>query len=214
MAEAPLSPAQSDAWDVVKDDWSSLDQSQAVMLVTKARRLGLMDQVMLAVCEEERLCAQLQHTPGSMNDSPKRLREATVITNLASDGRAGYGSLTYAPPPCSSYNVPPPLPKLSGSEGATLASDIALPEGVTSMADWACTVVSFGKYKGKKSYVEILTDESEDVVGYKKYLYDHFSHGSPQLRDLTAYLKACGYGVKKIQQPVIPGTTIIREFKR
>ena len=58
MAECPASPTPSDAWDLIKDDWSASEMPPTVMLVTQACRLGVMDVVMKAVLEEERLCAK------------------------------------------------------------------------------------------------------------------------------------------------------------
>ena len=122
--------------------------------------------------------------------------------------------MTYSGPPCDTWSHRVPLPKASGYGEVLAPPGFTLPEGVSSMEMWGRSMVSFGKYKGKKCCLEILMDNSEDMVSYKKYLYDHTSHGSHQLRDLTSYLKASGYQHMKSQQPMIPGTDIVREFKR
>eukprot|EP00435_Cladocopium_sp_Y103_P059146 s252_g21.t1 len=194
MADCPSSPARSDAWDLIKDDWSPTEMSQTVMLVTKARRLGLMDDVMKAVYQEENARAMVTKTndaTGSMNDSSKRLREAMPAVGYA-EGMSP-SPKTYFSPPCSTWNPPMSVSAAPYGMNVAVPPGVTLPEGVNSMDEWGCSMVSFGKFKGRKSYREILQDDSEDMVSYKKYLYDHYGHGSSQLRDLTAFLMASGY---------------------
>ena len=211
MSECPASPSQSDAWDLIKDEWSSTEMSQTVMLVTKARRLGVMDNVMKTVYQEELLCAQNAMMAGSMDDSAKRLRDASSGDGYASSVTT---SKVYTAPPCDTWSHRVPMPTAVGSAEVMPLNGVILPEGVISMDEWGRSMVSFGKFKGKKCYYEILMDNGEEMMGYKKYLYDHHGHGSSQLRDLTAFLMASGYQHGKSQRPMIPGTSIVREFKR
>eukprot|EP00435_Cladocopium_sp_Y103_P008484 s4551_g2.t1 len=136
----------------------------------------------------------------SMNDSSKRLRD---------DPPVGYPSAMSQPVPSyvatsEGSMLPSPMPM-------TATQQIDLPEKVASVADWGKTVVTFGKLKKLKTYVQILQDENEDMISYKKHLFSHFSQGSPQLRDLVSYSKKCGCDPMGSQAPVIPGTTIVTD---
>ena len=193
--------AETESWDVVSDDLSATEASQALMLIGKARRCGKFAELMQAVTEEEMKLALTLENQG-MSDSSKRLRDdpSTPQVNVHVKLQ-GYGS--------SSDEHVHGVPMPPSSE------DVLLPPAINSVAHWGMTVVTFGKYHKVKTYADILKDNSDDMVGYKKYLFDHFNHGSAQLRDLVSYLKACNYdpyGPK--QGPVIPGAKIVRTFRK
>ena len=89
---------------------------------------------------------------GAMTDAPKRLRGHSP-------------ELPDNAPPASSYMatqaMPPPFP--SDIPHQELAG---LPPGVSSLEMWGSTLISFGKYKDKMTYVELLTaSDSETAFG-------------------------------------------------
>ena len=106
-----------------------------------------------------------------------------------------------------------------GAAAAQEAADdsqgpVDLPQGIDSLEMWGKTMISFGQYKGKYSYIEVATDKS--LWDYRKWVRSHInqrtSKGAPL--DFSRYLKAydARRGATK-QVPLIPGTSIARTFK-
>ena len=106
-----------------------------------------------------------------------------------------------------------------GAAAAQEAADdsqgpVDLPQGIDSLEMWGKTMISFGQYKGKYSYIEVATDKS--LWDYRKWVRSHInqrtSKGAPL--DFSRYLKAydARHGATK-QVPLIPGTSIARTFK-
>ena len=68
-----------------------------------------------------------------------------------------------------------------------------LPPGITSVQDWGTYKVSFGKFQGKKTYAEVLHESTVEMASHRGYVMSHRKSGSPQLKDLAAYLVAADY---------------------
>ena len=101
-----------------------------------------------------------------------------------------------------------------GAGGDVHLGPVDLPQGIDSLEMWGKTMMSFGQYKGKYSYIEVATDKS--LWDYRKWVRSHInqrtSKGAPL--DFASYLRAydARHGPTK-QLPVIPGTSIARTFK-
>ncbi|CAK9014694.1 Putative transposon protein, partial [Durusdinium trenchii] len=145
----------------------------------KARwKCGAWDAIMHRVRDAEDLALDEAWSPslsGSMSDGSKRLREDRAPSTPVTYG-SGY---TTADPPMPSEKnlIASPSP---GGE---------LPHGVSTITQWGKTVVSFGKYKGSKSYAEMFESTSEDLASYRSYCQSHYQSGSPALRDLVDYFR-------------------------
>ena len=91
-----------------------------------------------------------------------------------------------------------------------------MPAGVRPLEDWGRNVISFGKYKGKRSYASLSTSVGKDDADYKKWLHAHYTDGSPQLRDLVEFLIAkkdrALVASGETQGVMIPGTDIPRRY--
>eukprot|EP00435_Cladocopium_sp_Y103_P016717 s4408_g4.t1 len=105
-----------------------------------------------------------------------------------------------------------PMPKHGMMPSAFIddAEKPELPPGITTVEHWGSCLVSFGKYENKKKYREIAFGSSQEISGYRAYLFAHFENGSARLRDLVLYMRAAGVdpdcGCK------IPGTSFTRRF--
>lgn len=130
-------------------------------------------------------------SPGTMADSSKRQR----------------GGPTGSP---TDFSVAVPSYVNIGEPGINPPSgdSLSLPEGITSLTDWGEYKVAFGKFKHIKTYHEILTGTSEEMVSYRKFVFSHRQSGPPALRDLADYLDAAKTTV--VQGPVIPGSNLVR----
>ena len=204
--------------------WSVGDFDQCVSLIVKAKqRPGAFEDVMRRVDRiqsghhsdalasgladgDYALCDEVSRmvpysSPGGMSDAAKRQRELdeySMVSGVSSDAAVYTSHVPKSPP----YMVP----------GTHLEkSSPTLPSGVVSLLDWGEYKVPFGKYKMLKRYHEVLNEPTIEMISYRAYLFSHEASGSAQLRDLVAYLRACGLtGAKERQAPVIPGTHIER----
>ena len=204
--------------------WSVDEFDQCVSLILKAKqRPGAFESVMKRVDRiqtgqhgdalasgladgdyaecDEMLRTVAFSSPGGMSDAAKRQRdldEYSMVSGMSSEA-AGYTM----PAPKS-----PPYTKTGYHHGI---ESNTLPPGVVSLIDWGEYKVSFGKFKMLKRYHEVLTERTEEMDSYRTYLFSHEASGSAHLRDLVAYLRACGCtGAKSRHSPVIPGTQIER----
>ena len=84
---------------------------------------------------------------------------------------------------------------------------------MSSITQWGKTALSFGKYKGSKSYAEMFEGTSEDLASYRNYCQSHYQSGSPALKDLVDYFRARGMH-HEASQSVIPGSTIRRVYQK
>ena len=196
--------------------WTTIDFDQCVDLVLVARQRGAFDDVMTKVRRIEegrqaelaatgltdgdyRLCDEMRFG-GAMCDASKRRLEEVGANSVEADLSG------YVVPVAS---TPPYVVNVAGCSSVT-PSGIVLPPGVTSIEDWGSYKVAFGKYEKKKTYAQIFTEEGKEMISYRKYLWSHRNSGSPQLRDLAAYLKAMNYDGETDQMPKIPGTDVAR----
>ena len=204
--------------------WSVGDFDQCVSLIVKAKqRPGAFEDVMRRVDRiqsghqsdalasgladgDYALCDEVSRmvpysSPGGMSDAAKRQRELdeySMASGVSSDAAVYTSHVPKSPP----YMVPG-----THHEG----SSPTLPPGVVSLLDWGEYKVPFGKFKMLKRYHEVLNEPTFEMISYRAYLFSHEASGSAQLRDLVAYLRACGLtGAKERQAPVIPGTHIER----
>ena len=85
-----------------------------------------------------------------------------------------------------------------------------LPPGVHSVEHWAAVWSPSESMRTRRhtAYHNIAFGRSEDLKGYRAYMFSHFESGSARFRDLVLYMKAAGVnsddGIK------IPGTSINR----
>jgi len=164
----------------------------------KARDCGMLATLMKRVMEPD--CGwdviPMKDAGGAMNDASKRQREEETLTSYSKMG----------------YGLPIPLP----SAAAAMTEVPKLPAGVSSMEDWGRNLITFGKFKGKRSYASLRTSVGKEDVEYKKWLQAHYTNGSPQLRDLVEYLIAMKdrtmVAAGDSQGVMIPGTDVPRRY--
>ena len=179
------------------------EAEECCRLTMKARKCGAWDAIMHRVHDAEDLALGEAWSPslsGSMSDGSKRLREDRAPSTPVVYG-SGYYYTTADPPMPSEKTLIPS----SGPGGD-------LPHGVLTITQWGKTAVSFGKYKGSKSYAEMFEGTSEDLASYRSYCQSHYQSGSPALRDLVDYFRARGMH-HEASQSVIPGSTIRSVYK-
>ncbi len=147
----------------------------------------------------------------AMSEATKRLRDPEPLVS-------GYESTAVPTPmPSSAMSALITQPAMSKTTPGVLDFSMAdfskLPPDLKSMDQWSKCLVSFGKYKNKKSYAQIYLDPDDDE--YKVWLFRHFSTGSAGLIDLVNFLKAMNVPAQleaKSQSPVIPGSNVPRQF--
>lgn len=178
--------------------WTDEDQQLCLSLMYKARDCGMLATLMKRVMEPD--CGwdviPMKDAGGAMNDASKRQREEETLTSYSKMG----------------YGLPMPLPS-----AATAMTEVPkLPAGVSSMDDWGRNLITFGKFKGKRSYASLRTSVGKEDVEYKKWLQAHYTNGSPQLRDLVEYLIAMKdrtmVAAGDSQGVMIPGTDVPRRY--
>ena len=178
--------------------WTDEDQQLCLSLMYKARDCGMLATLMKRVMEPD--CGwdviPMKDAGGAMNDASKRQREEETLTSYSKMG----------------YGLPIPLP----SAAAAMTEVPKLPAGVSSMEDWGRNLITFGKFKGKRSYASLCTSVGKEDVEYKKWLQAHYTNGSPQLRDLVEYLIAMKdrtmVAAGDSQGVMIPGTDVPRRY--
>ena len=182
--------------------WTSDDFNVCVNLVSKARQHGVYDAVIERVKQLEEQSFPMAST--SMTDAPKRRCEYDPPREKV----ATYSSMPEDDVPTTSV----PMPKCGMMPSIYTESEeiSSLPPGISSVEHWGRSLVSFGKYENKKTYHEIAFNNSEDIKGYRAYLFGHFESESARLRDLVLYMKAAGFDPDR--RCKIPGTSINRKF--
>ena len=178
--------------------WTDEDQQLCLSLMYKARDCGVLAMLMKRVMEPD--CGwdviPMKDAGGAMNDASKRQREEDVSTSYSQKG----------------YGAPMPLP----STAMAMTEVPKLPAGVSSLDDWGRNLITFGKFKGKRSYASLCTSVGVEDVDYKKWLHAHYTNGSPQLRDLVEYLTAMKdrsvVASGDSQGVMIPGTDVPRRY--
>ena len=184
----------------IDEPWSMEDFEKCVSLILKAKHHGKFDAVKLRVHHLESANMSAGQS-SAMNDAAKRLREELPETVEASGYTGDMTSLMMGVPMASNH-AGWTLPDFSEDPPD-------LPAGIQSVEQWGRCLVTFGKYNRAKTYSQIAQEKVDGVPSYRNFLFSHYASGSAQLRDLVHYLKAVGLQAKG---PVIPGTTIPREF--
>jgi hypothetical protein len=128
--------------------------------------------------------------------------------------------------PDSEEARPKAVPTLSLSSGsyaattpttpwASSATEVVLPEGVSSLTEWGRTVCELPKYKAKHwSYSELAQNPDKEVQDYLAWICDH-KHKAGRVADLANYLKASSWNVDRrgTYTVRIPGTSDRRRLK-
>ena len=194
------------------------DHSRCVDLILRARRRGSFDSVMQRVhriedglqtefaaagltdgdyyvCDEISDLKPMQ----AMTDASKRQREEGTLDPEDDTNVEGY-VVPSAPVPFAHHD---PVDYHDGK--------LSLPEGVPSLREWGTYKVAFGKYKGVKTYFQIFSEQTDEMMTYRnQYLLPRRKGGSPMLKDLADYVHLMMTQTSYHQLPKIPGTNIIR----
>ena len=125
----------------------------------------------------------------SMTDACKRRLTADV-------GDAGYGAMAKQMPR-------PPCQAALEIREAQIAASERLASDVVDIQDWGTTIMLVGKYGDLgKSYFELASDRSSDVVKYCKWLEGALSEKmKPQFHDFVKYLQTARELIPDIFNP-------------
>ena len=147
------------------------------------------------------LCDEMLSGSAAMTDAPKRLRSHSDEEEVL-----GYVKVEHSKPGAFAGYTP----GMNAVAGAS--SQTPLPAGISSIDEWGRNRVQFGKFKGKKTYLEVATEETPEMIGYRAYLKSHQHSGPPTVQDLASFVVALEemHGAK--QMPKIPGTNIKRSM--
>ena len=85
--------------------------------------------------------------------------------------------------------------------------DTSLPEGISSAAQWARTVICFGKLHKGETYDSVFTAPANK--SYINWVLDNGSHASPALYDFYRYVLFRN-SVGDPERSLIPGTNTVR----
>lgn len=104
----------------------------------------------------------------------------------------------------------------------TLAPDLidsselpAFPRGVSTLDMWGDTVIAFGQYaKANKTYHELWNSSDPQCQSYIRWCQSRSKSAKGQLLDLCNYLIHVEAIHPSMQGPVIPGTSLVRQFKK
>ena len=200
---------------IVAKSWTTDDYDQCVDLVIRARHRGALPDVMRRVHRIENgqqasflasgladgdyaMCDEISGL-GAMTDAAKRNRsddEEDDKTYCKVNREHGPSAHSYAP---------------GSMPGGSPLKSTQLPLGINSLEEWGTFKVPFGKFKGKKTYYDIFSDNSDEMETYRNtYLLPRRESGSALLKDLVQYLDAMKYEQGNQQMPLIPGTNVRR----
>ena len=161
-------------------------------------------------------------THGAMHDGSKR---RLIAGESSGDHGFELVSAACVPMPSSSpglhgqnaapmsVNVQHPIPPMQ-DKGKPAA--VALPPGISSIAEWGATICTLPKVKGRKIRYQEMLDESRSSKAMSEYLQWIKTSGvkSAKVDDLKAFMSAAGFNPESVSGGHItyPGTTIQREF--
>ena len=132
--------------------------------------------------------------------SPTRKELNAEIDRLRKELNSRPKAAAPKPPPPTR----PPIP---------FATGVTFPEGISSMAMWGRSVVTWGKAVRGRTFVEIADSEAPDDVSYVQWV-GKGRKGHPGLTDFSEYLKA--FKREQVQtgdaQLVFPGSSHVREM--
>ena len=197
-------------------DWTDEDHQECLRLMHKAHGRGIL-KALVELVEQENDWSVIsgRTTEGNMSDAAKRQRSEDEIKELKNVSPQKFV-------PCSSQPAYAPMPAVAAPTtlvhpGNEPVPAVQLPPGVTSIEKWGRTMVSFGKFMNKRTYMSLHLSQDQDDHRYKVWLSAHFVNGSPHLRDLVNYLRAMGdksvTGTSDDKQVVmIPGTDVPRKL--
>ena len=206
--------------------WNAKDQKQLEELLRKAHSQGLslsqlgLPQIGATSSEFDSEFSFVEPTGGTMADSCKRRDEGTDENPFTKKSALSLDALDSVEGGGYTFKS---LEKEFGSSPLTHREVVntmdstelpSLPAGVPDVATWGKTLIKFGQFgKQNMTYYELASSSESRCQGYTKWCKDHGKGAKGHLRDLVDYLSHydAAHGVS--QAPIIPGTSMKREFK-
>lgn len=88
------------------------------------------------------------------------------------------------------------------------------PDGVSSLAEWGRTLVSFGQFANQSvSYHDLISSTDSKKVGYVRWCKSRTKTAGGLLKDFCEYVQCHELANGEQQGPMIPGTEHVRKFK-
>ena len=155
-----------------------------------------------------------QTVPGAMTDGSKRRCEPSDFPSSDDDLFTGdfseRGSASFELIPAGSMEQP--VKKQTPVTPQTQIKKPELPDGVSSVTQWGCTVCELPKVKDDApTYAEIGSmDKYKD---YRSWIFSQGKSKGPRAIDLRNYLIAAGIFDER-GDVLIPGSTEVRRFRQ